>query len=198
MHAVYTRSRHARGCLGCLSFSQVVEHRHDHRPFHNTGLALIGTDCAIKRAVPVLASPHKSHSPCLLSLLVYSVLRNTMIFTSLALLSGMVLFSSAAPWYSPPAPVTHCVNVSNDTAGLIFDPPYIVSQPSSHYILTVVLTRPIFQAAVPGDTVSFKFHPKNHTVTQSSFDAPCTPLYGGTDTGLCVLFIQTYITSRVF
>ena len=61
-----------------------------------------------------------------------------MIFTSLALLSGMVLFSSAAPW-SPPAPVTHYVNVSNDTAGLIYDPPYIVSQASSHYISTFVL-----------------------------------------------------------
>ena len=120
-----------------------------------------------------------------------------MIFTSLALLSGMVLFSSAAPWYSPPAPVTHCVNVSNDTAGLIFDPPFIVSQASSHYIDRCADTL-LFQTAVPGDTVSFTFHPKNHTVTQSSFDAPCTPLYGGTDTGLCVLYIQIYLTSRVF
>ncbi len=64
-----------------------------------------------------------------------------MIFTSLALLSGMVLFASAAPWYSSPDPVTHYVNVSNDTAGLLFDPSYIVSQPSSHYISTVVLIR---------------------------------------------------------
>jgi hypothetical protein len=63
-----------------------------------------------------------------------------MIFTSLALLSGMVLFTSAAPWYSPPEPVIHWVNVSNDTAGLLYDPPYIVSQPSSHYVSTVVLT----------------------------------------------------------
>jgi hypothetical protein len=28
----------------------------------------------------------------------------------------MVLFPSAAHWYSPPARVTHCINVSNDTA----------------------------------------------------------------------------------
>ena len=63
-----------------------------------------------------------------------------MIFSSLALLSGMVLFTSAAPWYSPPAPVTHYVNVSNNTAGLLYDPPYIVSQPNSHYVSTVVLT----------------------------------------------------------
>ena len=63
-----------------------------------------------------------------------------MILPSLALLSGMVLFTSAAPWYSPPAPVTHYVNVSNDTAGLLYDPPYIVSQPS-HFISTFVLIR---------------------------------------------------------
>jgi hypothetical protein len=62
----------------------------------------------------------------------------------------------------------------------------------SHYISIVVLTR-LFQSAAIGDTVSFKFHPKNHTVTQSSFDAPCTPLYDGVDTGLCVLSsIQIY------
>jgi plastocyanin len=86
-----------------------------------------------------------------------------MIFPSLALLSGMVLSASAAPYYYSPAPVTHSVNVSNDTAGLVFEPPYI--------------------SAAAGDTVKFTFHIKNHTVTQSSFDAPCTPLYGGTDTG---------------
>ncbi|KAI0277924.1 hypothetical protein BGY98DRAFT_934082 [Russula aff. rugulosa BPL654] len=97
-----------------------------------------------------------------------------MIFTSLALLSGMVLSASAAPWYSPPAPVTHCVNVSNDTAGLIYDPPYICR---------------------PGDIISFTFHPKNHTVTQSSFDAPCTPLYGGVDTGLQTL--SGFIANRM-
>jgi hypothetical protein len=35
-------------------------------------------------------------------------------------------------------------------------------------------------------------------VTQSSFDAPCTPLYGGTDTGLYVLSIKIYLTPHVF
>jgi hypothetical protein len=72
-----------------------------------------------------------------------------MIFTSLALfLSGMLLLSNAAPtpWYSPPATaVTHWVNVSNDTAGLLYDPPYIVSQPSSHYISTLVLIYFLFR-----------------------------------------------------
>ena len=60
-----------------------------------------------------------------------------MIFTSLALLSGIALFSSAAP--APAAPATHYVDVSNDTAGLVFNPPYIVSQ-EGYYISTIVLT----------------------------------------------------------
>ncbi|KAH8998300.1 Cupredoxin [Lactarius hatsudake] len=34
-----------------------------------------------------------------------------------------------------------------------------------------------------GDTVSFVFFPKNHTVTQSSFAAPCQPLASGIDSG---------------
>jgi hypothetical protein len=93
----------------------------------------------------MLAVPHNSHTPCLLSLLIYFS-RNIMILPSLALLSGMVLFTSAAPWYSPPAPVTHYVNVSNDTAGLLYDPPYIVSPLSSHYISTFVLICLLFRA----------------------------------------------------
>src|ERR1700679_4255058 len=99
-----------------------------------------------------------------------------MILPSLALLSGMVLFSSAAPSHSPPAPITHYVNVSNDTAGLIYDPPHIVSQPSSQSYIDLCADMSLVQRAAPGDTVSFKFYPKNHTVTQSSFDAPYTPL----------------------
>lgn len=34
-----------------------------------------------------------------------------------------------------------------------------------------------------GDILSFHFQIKNHTVTQSSFDSPCTPLAGGFDSG---------------
>ena len=140
----------------------------------------------------MLACPHQSHSHSLLSTTLRSTTlfsRNTMIFASFALLSGMVLSASAAPWYSPPAPVTHWVDVSNDNAELFYNPPYIVSQQTGHLISTVVLTR-LFQSANIGDKISFKFHPKNHTVTQSSFEYPCTPLYGGVDTGLCVSSIS--------
>jgi len=119
-----------------------------------------------------------------------------MILPSLALLSGMVLFISAAPGYSPPSTVTHCVDVSDDDADLLYYPPYIVSQSRCHYIELCADTSP--QNAAVGDTISFTFYPKNHTVTQSSFEAPCTPFPGGTDTGLCVLSLQIFLTPRVF
>jgi plastocyanin len=35
--------------------------------------------------------------------------------------------------------------------------------------------------ASTGDTVTFVFSPKNHTVTQSTFAAPCQPMSGGAD-----------------
>ncbi|KAN0125178.1 Cupredoxin [Russula decolorans] len=80
-----------------------------------------------------------------------------MMFTSHALLSGIALYVSAA------SAATWQINVSNATAGLVFNPNNIT--------------------AAVGDTVEFIFNPKNHSVTQSSFAQPCTPLSGGFDTG---------------
>ncbi|KAJ4501360.1 hypothetical protein C8R41DRAFT_201465 [Lentinula lateritia] len=37
--------------------------------------------------------------------------------------------------------------------------------------------------ATNGDVIQFQFVSKNHTLTQSSFAAPCTPLAGGVDSG---------------
>ncbi|THV05892.1 hypothetical protein K435DRAFT_960923 [Dendrothele bispora CBS 962.96] len=42
---------------------------------------------------------------------------------------------------------------------------------------------PEYVIAQQGDTVNFVFHPKNHTVTQSSFDSPCVPIDGGLNSG---------------
>jgi hypothetical protein len=50
-------------------------------------------------------------------------------FPTFALLSGIALFCSGVA-----AVTTHQINVSNDTAGLLFDPEYIVRQPIRHYI----------------------------------------------------------------
>jgi len=42
---------------------------------------------------------------------------------------------------------------------------------------------PPYVDAKPGDEVRFKFVAKNHTLTQSSFNSPCSPLTNGFDTG---------------
>jgi plastocyanin len=69
---------------------------------------------------------------------------------------GLVLF-----------PVAHAKNfhVNVGKGALVFDPPFV-------------------QGAHKGDTITFTFNPKKHSVTQSTFDAPCTPLAGGFDSGL--------------
>ncbi|CAE6348646.1 unnamed protein product [Rhizoctonia solani] len=42
---------------------------------------------------------------------------------------------------------------------------------------------PEYVHAKVGDYVQFEFHPKNHTVTESSFDKPCSAIDGGFRTG---------------
>ncbi|KAH7065845.1 Cupredoxin [Paraphoma chrysanthemicola] len=53
----------------------------------------------------------------------------------------------------------HVVVVSNKTAGLTFKPDSL--------------------EAAQGDTVTFKFWPKNHSVAQSTFAQPCQPMNNG-------------------
>ncbi|KAJ7291547.1 hypothetical protein C8J57DRAFT_1587861 [Mycena rebaudengoi] len=62
--------------------------------------------------------------------------------------------SSICPDSIGSAPVDHLVRVGLD--GLTYTPSSI--------------------SAAVGDTVTFEFHPNNHTVTQSSFEKPCVPL----------------------
>lgn len=47
----------------------------------------------------------------------------------------------------------------------------------------LVFTPPSVHPAV-GDTLTFHFSFKNHSVTQGSFDDPCTPLNFGINSGL--------------
>ncbi|KDN35339.1 hypothetical protein RSAG8_11673, partial [Rhizoctonia solani AG-8 WAC10335] len=42
---------------------------------------------------------------------------------------------------------------------------------------------PEYVHAQIGDYIKFEFHPKNHTVTESSFDGPCEAIDGGFRTG---------------
>ncbi|KAG8998270.1 hypothetical protein FRB94_006968 [Tulasnella sp. JGI-2019a] len=74
-------------------------------------------------------------------------------FSALVTLSVLPLMARAAVWD---------VTVGG-AAGLVYTPPYV-------------------NAAI-NDTVRFTFNFNNHTVTQSAFDAPCTPLLGGVNTG---------------
>ncbi|KAJ7907721.1 hypothetical protein B0H13DRAFT_1571549, partial [Mycena leptocephala] len=48
----------------------------------------------------------------------------------------------------------------------------------------LVYDPPQLTGVATGDLIRFTFNPKNHTVTQSSFDAPCVPLEGGASSGL--------------
>ena len=56
-----------------------------------------------------------------------------------------------------PTPAIHIVDVGKD--GLTYTPPYITAN--------------------VGDVVEMRFFAKNHTLVQSSFQDPCTPLAGG-------------------
>jgi plastocyanin len=62
--------------------------------------------------------------------------------------------------------------------------PTPAAQPQSHDISVgangqLAFSPPDIQASV-GDTVTFHFNPKNHSVTQSSFSKPCVPLADAT------------------
>lgn len=78
--------------------------------------------------------------------------------------------------------VVHTVLVGNNDT-LAYDPPFVM--------------------AAPRDTIVFEFHQKNHTATQSAFDAPCIPIVNangepGLDSGLCVSLSlpKTLLTDR--
>jgi plastocyanin len=59
--------------------------------------------------------------------------------------------------YDPSPITTHVISVGKD--GLTYTPPYIT--------------------ATPGDILQFEFFSANHTLVQSSFADPCTPLVNG-------------------
>ncbi|KAK4449825.1 Cupredoxin [Podospora aff. communis PSN243] len=55
---------------------------------------------------------------------------------------------------------------------------------AAHHVVTVgkgnqLRFDPETLTAMPGDTITYNYFAKNHSVTQSSFDKPCQPLAGG-------------------
>ncbi|KAN0141208.1 hypothetical protein V8E53_000964 [Lactarius tabidus] len=92
-------------------------------------------------------------------------------FGSLALLSGIALFSLAAALPvapsvtpTPSVPAIYQVLVGNLQGNTTYSPPYITG-------------------AKNGDAVVFTYSLKNHTVTESTFEEPCTPKAFGLDSG---------------
>ncbi|KAH9968985.1 hypothetical protein BC827DRAFT_1166910 [Russula dissimulans] len=77
-----------------------------------------------------------------------------MMFQPLALLGGVAFLSSAVN------AAVYNVSVGSATANLTFSPNNITD-------------------VAVGDTINFLYLPKNHSVVQSSFATPCTPLDGG-------------------
>jgi plastocyanin len=61
------------------------------------------------------------------------------------------------------AATTHQVSVGKD-GKVAYDPPKL-------------------DGVQAGDTIQFQFQSKNHTVTQSTFASPCTPMDKGVDSG---------------
>ncbi|KAF9446420.1 hypothetical protein P691DRAFT_733288 [Macrolepiota fuliginosa MF-IS2] len=95
---------------------------------------------------------------------------------------------SPQPWATATATVTNGTSVwtTTYTSYLGSVPPSPAPQPIDHKIIVGVDTQFIYSpaniSAAIGDTVTFEFHPKNHTVTQSSFSNPCQPLEQSTGT----------------
>jgi plastocyanin len=67
----------------------------------------------------------------------------------------------------------HFVAVANKTGGLVFVPETVT--------------------AAEGDTVTFRFWPKNHSVAQSTFAKPCEPMNNGFFSG----YVPTVSTEAV-
>jgi|TARA_R110002003_G_scaffold116_30_gene10327 plastocyanin len=87
-----------------------------------------------------------------------------MLFSSIFAATALVGSAMAA---------NHVIVVSNKTAGLVFKPDSL--------------------EAAQGDTVTFKFWPKNHSVAQSTFAQPCQPMANGFWSG----YVPTVSTDAV-
>jgi plastocyanin len=87
------------------------------------------------------------------------------------------LFTAAA-LVGAAAAEQHVVAVSNKTGALVFVPDSIV--------------------AAQGDTVMFKFWPKNHSVAQSTFAEPCAPMANGFWSGYVPTTSTDAVASEIF
>lgn len=104
-----------------------------------------------------------------------------MFFSSAVRLAfGLALASSVAA-------TVYDIQVGDANGDTIYTPEAIVC--AFLFCIDMQCAHLLLQFANVGDQVVFHFHQKNHTATQSSFAAPCSPLEGGLNSGLLVLGI---------
>ncbi|KAG8718304.1 hypothetical protein FRC09_012862 [Ceratobasidium sp. 395] len=111
-----------------------------------------------------------------------------MIFSLVSLISFIVFFLPFTALAAPAAPVDGELEARGykkwkvtvgDNMKLRYNPQYV--------------------HAKVGDYIEFEFHPKNHTVTESSFNYPCSKLDGGFTTGFVpVASDEHYFPTRSF
>jgi plastocyanin len=96
-------------------------------------------------------------------------------FQANAMASGNAT-TSVAPGYGSPAATAGAAGASS-TPGLSNNHQVVVGGTGKLFFTPSNIT------ANPGDTITFQFQQKNHTVTQSSFASPCKPLASTSTTG---------------
>ena len=98
----------------------------------------------------------------------------------------MLLLSAAALAISAGTAVqARTWNIEVGANGLKFNPNNITAAPADIVVFTLCVVSPYFPPLSPTDLASSKGGA--HTVTQSTFTDPCTPIIGGVDSGPSVL-----------
>ena len=84
-------------------------------------------------------------------------------------------------------------NIEVGANGLIFNPPSIIAAPADIIVFTLYVVSPYPLSST--DLVSSISGA--HTVTQSTFANPCTPIIGGVDSGPSVPFLYSLNTPQL-
>jgi len=103
-------------------------------------------------------------------------------FGSLALLSGIALFSTAVALPAAPSVTTTPYLPATSTPSVSSTPPGIFLVLVGNLQGNTTYTPPYVNAPV-NSSIVFTFASKNHTVTESSFEDPCTANSLGVDSG---------------
>lgn len=90
-----------------------------------------------------------------------------------------------SPTYTSPASsISTTASTPSPSPSAPTVPPTGIDHPITVGGSNLLLFSPSNITAQPGDTVTFSFMQRNHSVTQSTFDTPCDPAPGGFHSGL--------------